>query len=188
MARRVIDPQKVYGHLKDRVNWAICDKCGWHWPEDILRERSRSGGRRAWKICPNHKSYAETTDEKTVRVEKAAARLVKKKEPIPKWPHPPEMRAVSGIYKLTPPTLQLTRGGANGTIVLDGRNLSAADSFTFSSLSVISAATTTYSPIDPETRGNAATLTVRAPVGATVGFHDLLVNGDTFRMIFEVRP
>jgi hypothetical protein len=180
MSRATVDPQKKYAHLLNEVNWAVCDLCGWNWPESILNLRD---GR---KVCPNHSTYKESSRQITTRLEKAAARLARQKEPIPKWPHPPEMRDVSGIELLTPSVVGLTRGGANKSINVKGRNLSGLDVVAFSSASV---AFVSFAPaaIDPDTRGNTATLTVNAPIGGVNGDYDLLFNGDVFKGVFQVR-
>jgi hypothetical protein len=175
-----IDPRKRYGHLLNAVNWAVCDKCGWSWPEGLLNYREGK------KVCPNHSTYRETKNMRDTKFEKAAARLSRRKEPVPKWPHTPEMRDISGVFKLTPSKLSLVRGGASKTMELAGRNLSAADAFTFSNANLTLSAATTYTAIDPDTKGNKATLTIQAGGATPFGRHNLLVNGDVFPQCIEV--
>ena len=190
MPRRAVDPQKVYGHLKNKVQWAVCDKCGWHWPEDKLHERG--DGR---KICPNHPDQRESTTQKTARIEKAAARIVRRPEPIPKWPSPHEMRDVVGVTEIVGMTIHFAKGSET-EIPLVGRNLSAADVIGFADADsgeeyglISETSARQYTAIDPETRGNTASIFITdgSPPIYT-GWRDLnlIFNGDVFPRALRV--
>lgn len=181
MTRVVVDPEAQYGHLRNKVNWAVCDKCGWEWPENLLNERD---GR---KVCPNHSTYKETERMRDARFKKAADRVVRQKEPQPKWPYSPEFRSAAAPEKLSPSKVSLLRGGAGVALTVTGRNLSAADTITSTSVDVTFAGATPTA-IDAETFGNTLTVTLQAANPAAVrGDFDLIYNGNTFPKAIEVR-
>lgn len=178
--RAPIDPQKVYAHLKDKVQWALCDKCGWNWPEGKLRVHA------GVKVCQNHPEYEETTEERTDRYARAASRL-KGKEQQPKYPHAPEMRGVPGVTRIEDNPMTLSHGGSKFQI-LTGVNLSHDDTITFSSSSVeVAPGWPSYTAIDPDTHANQCFMIVQAPVGAVNGNYDLIYNGDVYPGVYIVR-
>lgn len=193
MTRAAIDPQKAYRHLKNKVQWARCDRCGWNWPESKLNYRDGK------LICPNHSTYLESTNMKTVRLERAGARLARLREPIPKYPHPPEMRGVSGVERIftdvNPPTqptdnppIALKNDGVYSVpLRVTGRDLSVLDVLVVPPQVALKAPTVIETPLDIDTRKVTIRFTVYAPIGATPGDYDLIYNGDTFKGIFRVR-
>ncbi len=176
-----VDAWNVYAHLRDAVQWAKCDRCAFLWPERMLNVRK--DGR---KICPNHSTYRETSADVTARIERKATRLLRGKEPEPRFPHVPEMRGVSGVSLLTPHELELTPGGASGILILTGRNLSDADVIVLPA-TVTQVGLTIFTAIDPDTRGNTATLTLQSPALSAAGDYNLLFNQDTFPRVLKVR-
>lgn len=195
--RVAIDPQKRYRHLKNKVNWAVCDKCGWNWPETMLKVHPGPHG--GVKICPNHSTFRETTEEKDLRLEKASARLARLREPIPKWPHAMEMQGLAAIYDIRsvttgekPPFILKLSSGHFG-FTLTGVYLSLTDSVVLSPAegTILVFDAFPFNPIltaiDSETHGNRVTYFVTTAGLAIRGDVDLIYNGDVFKNVFQVR-
>lgn len=180
MRRVVIDPEVAYAHLKNRVNWALCDKCGWYWPETLLNERD---GR---KVCPNHSTFRESRQMRDAKFAKLAARLANQKEPIPKWPAAPEMRGVSAVYAPAPFPLQAIR---NPIITVNssalGRNLTGAEVITTTAPNV-AFTPTGVAAIDPETRGNSINFTIVAGAVGPLGLFNVTIGDQVFPCALEV--
>lgn len=180
-----IDPEVAYAHLKSKVNWAKCDRCGFNWPEDLIRVKDGA------KTCPNHGAWKLGRSEKDFLIAREKRRIVNEEAQTrePKYPFKGEMSGVSGVSGITPtPPIPLLIGGSDVVVILDGVNLSAADAITFSHASITQSVPAIYSAVGADGASNTATLTLRLDiVSAVAGSYDLLYGADRFREILQVR-
>ncbi len=85
------------------------------------------------------------------------------------------------VISIVPQTLNLTRGGAAGSIAITGLNLSSADVWTASNVNI--------TPTPTVNSTSSVTLSIAALVGTPRANYSLLFNGDTLtpRGILKVR-
>lgn len=174
-----VDPEAKYGHMRGKVHWALCDRCGFQWPETEITEQD------GFRLCKDNcaKRWGKTDrDRYDVKQTRKLARE-EARTPQPLYPFQSEMRGVPGVESISPePPIRLTAGGAPVAITLTGVELSDEDLIEYGSDEIVDAVPPVYA-VD----GFTVVLSVEAEALATGGDFELSYNGNRHPNVFQVR-
>lgn len=150
-----------------------CDRCSLLNPLPARVQDGHRLCRRCWDVMSPHEAQEALAEG----AERAGAR------PMVSLPYgiTGAFAGASSVTRISPTTLNLTKGGASGTVTLTGVNFSASDTVAASNANI-----TVSKSVDSATQ---ITLTISASGATPAGDHSLTFNGDTLtpRGILKVR-